>query len=72
MVRFEKRKIVFEIETIGCNPVEEYLDLIDDIINVIETNDREINTSNNFNSLTYFLKEIMPKSDQLKHLAVEG
>lgn len=50
----------------GMHPANDYLETMTDIIDCLQCNDRELNTSNNYHALFELLKEMLPDYDQAK------
>ena len=65
MVTKTKEGFRVDIKT-GGHPAEDYVETMTDIIDCLSTNDRDLNTSNNYNALFMLLREMLPTYEQAK------
>lgn len=65
MVTKTETGFIVEVKT-GCHPAEDYVETMTDIIDCLSTNDRDVNTSSNYNALFNLLREMLPTYEQAK------
>jgi len=66
MITKTEKGFCVEVKTGSVNPAEDYLETMTDIIDCLSCNDRDLNTSNNYNALFNLLREMLPTYEQAK------
>lgn len=68
MVRFEKDKLIIEVDCAHLKPEEELVSLQEDLLVVLRSQDKDFFVTNKYtvDHLLDFLTELLPSSDQFK------
>jgi hypothetical protein len=65
MITRTEKGFSVEVKT-GGHPAEDYVETMNDIIDCLQCNDRELNTSDNYHALFNLLKEMLPDHKQAR------
>jgi hypothetical protein len=69
MVTFKDKSFVIEVTT-GCNPVSDWLQLCEELLDVLSCTDTEIATGTNFAKILFLLREMQPDHEIAKKMTI--